>query len=106
MRLCCDPLGRWLENAGKRGVSIAIKKFPSGPRFVLQSRSVDADKVIALQKASLARVASSLKIHIVSQEVIHFCPFCGASSDTVLSGLDTSMRDELIRLHSEYVIVH
>lgn len=66
IKYCCDTFEWLISDKGKKGLSILPVEIAQKYCFVLQSRSHDIDNILVGN-------------HIVFQQTIHFCPWCGTN---------------------------
>jgi hypothetical protein len=71
---CCAPLQNHVTAAGSRGLAVLVRKTPEGIRFLLQSRGVAFEDVGKLRPMP---GSPDLKINIVCDTGLQFCPWCG-----------------------------
>jgi hypothetical protein len=94
-RFCCTAFLSKIENAGKSGISFLARSCDN-KRFMIQSRGVDSDL-----EESAAKCA--VKINLVSEQVIRFCPFCGFHLGDWIKDNETEF-DHLAQLHKTFII--
>ena len=66
---CCPAFKFRFDEASKRGLAIVVASRAGQPRFVLQSRAIDA--------GGESLVRAELPIMVVSENEFHYCPWCG-----------------------------
>ncbi len=103
MKICCEPLPIWVANSGKSGTAILLKRIGNRLKFVCQSRAIDADSFTVLQRIAANGPLGDLKINIVTQQGISYCPFCGMQLDQLIEQLDVAEIAELESLHSRFI---
>lgn len=82
---CCDPLQAAVYEAGKKGISV-IAHADDGVRFFcLQARACDYEDEEEVKSMPASYGPIPLVLRIVSQIVIHFCPFCGTRLDGIIA---------------------
>lgn len=72
MKFCCGTFEDYIEMAGEGGVSVVLASLAGNMRFFLQSRAFAAGVSVDIPVTDARMVLST-------EEVIHFCPGCGAN---------------------------
>jgi hypothetical protein len=71
IEFCCSPLSTWFYCAGSKGFSAIPKLYEDGTYTIFfQTRNQD----IEVREGKLT----------VSQQAIHYCPFCGTKLSKVI----------------------
>lgn len=99
-KMCCDVLTLAIEYAGDSGISIAVATYKGAYSFRLQSRGVSfSDIAVACTKSSDPR---DLVINLCSEQVIHFCPWCGTRLSE-LKGIDDAWLSGVVSRHAPLI---
>jgi len=69
---CCDAFRNRYDRGGDRSIAVLIDRdFQGEPSFVLQAR--------AFERGEEPRLDVPVPMSLVSEDLIAFCPWCGAS---------------------------
>jgi hypothetical protein len=91
---CCEPFRRYLENAGKRGLSFLVAKNGGEFFILIQTRGVDAADEGAVK---IPRVT----VNVAFEVAVKFCPFCGRELKA-LTTKNPSAFEKLAELHRSF----
>jgi hypothetical protein len=72
MKWCCETFHNRYDAGGRPGLSVIVDRgFDDQPRFYLQGRAIPAGVDV--------RIDASADVQTVSEFVVDFCPWCGAT---------------------------
>lgn len=90
LEMCCNDSYELVKNSGKKGFSLIPKNSDDLLYFCFQSRIADHKEIEYLEKNITTDV--SIKMSLIIQRGIKFCPFCGTDLKKVIKKNRTALK--------------